>query len=159
MRRPIRRKEQTNTVPQFDIITLRLDRSGLDAALGDLEADLMELVWSRPEGQAVTVREIWQDLYPSHPVMYTTVMNTMTRLARKGLLGAERKGIAFAYTPSLSRQAFIDRFVGSALERLLTNFGGATLDRLKQVDDPEVQSRLAQLLEEVAQRRPAEEKA
>ena len=113
----------------------------------------MELVWRRPAGQAVTVREIWQELYPTHPVMYTTVMNTMVRLARKGLLTTERKGIAFAYTAKFSRDEFIDRFVGSTLERLLVNFGGATLAHLREVDDPAVQSRVQHLLERVEQRR------
>jgi predicted transcriptional regulator len=134
-----------------------LDRPGLGAALGDLEAELMESVWRRPAGEAVTVREVWEALYPSHPVMYTTVMNTMTRLARKGLLVAEKKGIAFAYTAQLSRDAFVDRFVGGALERLLANFSGTTQARLKQIDDPEMQARLAKLLEEVGARRASEQ--
>ena len=141
----------------IDITTFRLDRSGIGVALGDLEAELMERVWARPEGQAVTVREVWQELYPSHPVMYTTVMNTMVRLARKGLLSTERKGIAFAYTPKLSRDEFIDHVVGSALERLLVNFSGATLARLREVDDPAVQSRVQRLLDKVEQWRAADE--
>jgi predicted transcriptional regulator len=134
-----------------------LDRPGLGAALGDLEAELMESPPHRPAGEAVTVREVWEALYPSHPVMYTTVMNTMTRLARKGLLVAEKKGIAFAYTAQLSRDAFVDRFVGGALERLLANFSGTTQARLKQIDDPEMQARLAKLLEEVGARRASEQ--
>ena len=142
---------------QIDITTLRLDRPGLSAALGDLEAELMELVWRRPAGAKVTVREIWQELYPKHPVMYTTVMNTMTRLARKGLLGTEKQGIAFAYSAQLTREAFIDRFVGGALERLLSNFGGAALSQIETIDDPRLQARLVELLEQAAKRRPNEE--
>jgi len=144
--------------PELGITTLRLDRPGLGAALGDLEAELMEAVWRRPAGQAVTVREVWEELYPTHPVMYTTVMNTMTRLARKGLLATEKKGIAFVYTAQLSRDAFVDRFVGGALERLLANFSGATQTQLKQVADPEVQAHLAKLLEDVGSLRAKKER-
>jgi len=133
--------------------TLRLDRPGVGAALGDLEAEIMESVWRRPAAEAVTVRVIWEDLYPKHPVMYTTVMNTMTRLAKKGLLVTERKGIAFLYTAALTREAFVDQFVGGALERLLANFCGPTLARLKDMADPDLQARLARLLDEASARR------
>jgi len=155
MRRP--RAAGKKALPQLDITTLHLDKPGVGAALGDLEAELMEMVWQRPEGEAVTVRQIWDELFPRHPVMYTTVMNTMTRLAKKGLLVADRQGVAFAYTAPLTREAFVERFVGGALERLLANFGGATLEKLKGVAQPEVQARLAQLLDEVARRRADEQ--
>ena len=142
---------------ELDITTLHLDQPGIRAALGDLEAEVMERVWTRPAGQGVTVREIWDELFPQRPIMYTTVMNTMTRLAKKGLLADERKERAFVYRPTLSREAFVDRFVGDALERLLVNFGGATRARLRQVEDPSVQARLAGLLQTAEQRRDAEE--
>ena len=152
-----RPRSSQQSLPRLGITTLRLDRPGVGAALGDLEAELMELVWRRPTGDAVTVREVWQELYPTHPVMYTTVMNTMTRLAKKGLLVAERKGIAFSYTAPLTRDAFVDRFVGGALERLLANFSGATRAQLERVDDPALQARLAKLLDDVASRRTGEQ--
>lgn len=142
----------------IDITTLRLDQPGIRAALGDLETEIMERVWARPEGGPATVREIWQELYPARPIMYTTVMNTMTRLARKGLLVAEKTGQAFIYRPTLGREAFVDRFVGGALERLLVNFGGATRAHLEHVDDPALQERLGRLLGDIEARRAAEER-
>ena len=140
----------------LEITTLRLDQPGLRAALGDLESAIMELVWQRPEGEGVTVRDIWDELYPTRQIMYTTVMNTMTRLARKGLLSAERKEPAFVYRAALSREAFVDRFVGGVLERLLVNFGGVTVERLRRADDPSTGERIAQLLDRVEQKRANE---
>lgn len=127
--------------------------------LGDLEAEIMERVWACPAEQSVTVRSVWEALYPTRPVMYTTVMNTMTRLARKGLLLAEKSsGSAFLYRPTVSRAELVDRFVGGALERLLTNFGGATRARLHQIAaDPVWQERLSQLMEPLDARRATEE--
>lgn len=142
---------------ELDITTLHLAKPGIRAALGDLESAVMELVWARPPSQAVTVREIWEALYPTRPIMYTTVMNTMTRLARKGLLTAERAGQAYHYRAALDRESFVDRFVGGALERLLVNFGGATRARLARIDDPALQARLARLLETIERRRAVEE--
>lgn len=139
-------------MPDIDITTLRLDQPGVRAALGDLEAEIMEIVWRRGPGQPVTVREVWEELYPRRSVMYTTVMNTMTRLGRKGLLETERDRQAFAYRARLTREAFVDHFVGEALEHLLVNFGGATQAQLGQVAGPEQQERLTRLLEEIRRR-------
>ncbi len=140
-----------------DITNLHLDRPGIRAALGDLEAEIMEVVWARPVGEGITVREVWDEIHPQRAIMYTTVMNTMTRLARKGLLAAEREERAYVYRATTSREEFVDRFVGGALERLLVNFGGATLAHLKRLDDPTLQARLARLLEDIERRRSAEE--
>src|SRR5437870_5042023 len=141
------------------VTTLRLDQPGIRAALGDLEAEIMEAVWRRPNGDWVTVREIWDELHPKRSIMYTTVMNTMTRLARKRLLVAERRGKAFAYRPALSRDAFVDHFVSEAIEHLLLNFSGATRSRLRGVTDPARQERLVRLLQDVESQRAAEEQS
>ena len=145
-------------VTEPDITTLRLDRPGVRAALGDLEAEIMEVVWAHPAGEEITVRDVFEALYERRRIAYTTVMNTITRLARKGLLTAERKEPAYTYHPTMSRDQFIDRFVGEALERLLTNFSGATAAHLRQVRDPAAQTRLLQLIEQAEERRRAEER-
>lgn len=139
------------------ITTLRLDRPGIRAALGDLETEIMEAVWRRPASDGVSVREVWEEIHAKRALMYTTVMSTMTRLARKGLLVADRNGQAYIYRASLSRGEFIDRFVGEALERLLANFGGETRGHLQRLSDPTLQARLAQLLDDIERRRNAEE--
>ncbi len=125
-----------------EITTVRLDRPGIRAALGDLEAEIMEVIWSGPPGQGVTVREVFEQLYPRRRLAYTTVMNTMARLARKGLLVAERREPAYVYRATLDREAFVDRFVGRVLERLLVNFGGITRERLRALTDPKARARL-----------------
>jgi predicted transcriptional regulator len=139
-----------------DITTLHLDQPGIRAALGDLESAVMDAVWRRPNGVWVTVREVWDELYPERSIMYTTVMNTMTRLARKRLLISERRGKAFVYRPALSREAFVDHFVGEAIEHLLLNFSGATRSRLRRVTDPARQERLLRLLGDIESQRAPE---
>ncbi len=148
----------TEQDPSIEITTHRLDQPGIRVALGDLESDIMERVWRLESDGPVSVRAVWQDLYPTRPVMYTTVMNTMTRLAKKGLLAAEKRGQAFVYRATLSRQAFVDRFVGDALERLLLNFGGATRSHLEGIADPTARARLGRLLADIERRRGIEER-
>lgn len=141
---------------EIEITTMHLHQRGIRAALGELEAEVMEAVWRRPAGAGVTVREVWDELYPRRAVMYTTIMNTMTRLARKGLLVADRRERAFLYRAALGREAFVEQFVGEALEQLLVNFGGATLAHLQRTLGPLPSSRLAALLERAEQRRTTE---
>lgn len=114
-----------------DIQVFRPDRPGIRKVLGDLEAEIMDLIWARPAGQGTTVREIFTILYERRKTAYTTVMNTMTRMAKKHLLRVEKKDQAYVYYPNLSQHEFITRFVGRILEDLLVNFTGATLESLQ----------------------------
>ena len=68
-------------------------------SLGSLELELMEILWSRGES---SVREVVPKL--SRPLAYTTVMTTLDRLFKKGLLERHKLDRAFVYSATLSRQ-------------------------------------------------------
>lgn len=125
--------------------------------LGDLEAEIMELIWERPAGQGTTVRDIFAVLYERRHMAYTTVMNTMTRMTRKHLLRVEKNDQAYVYYPAFTRQEFVARFVGHILEDLLVSFTGATLDRLDALTDHASAAQARQLLDEIERRRAGEE--
>jgi predicted transcriptional regulator len=133
------------------------DRSGIRQVLGDLEAEVMEFVWSRPAGQGTRVHDAFEVLYERRHLAYTTVMTTMKRLANKHLLRAETKEHAHVYYPTVTRSAFISRFVGWVLEGLLTNFTGVPVDQLPQLSDPQVAERVRDLFDEIARCRTAPE--
>ncbi|MCL4545006.1 MAG: BlaI/MecI/CopY family transcriptional regulator [Chloroflexi bacterium] len=143
--------------PELAIGTFRPDRPGVRKVLGDLEAEIMELIWARPVGQGTTVREVFEALYERRRLAYTTVMNTMTRLARKRLLRAEKADQAYVYFPNFTQEEFIARFVGRILEDLVLSFGGAVSRELEQMSDPAMRRRAEQLLAELERRRTAEE--
>ena len=145
-----------------DISVFRTDRPGIRKMLGDLEADVMEVVWSRPAGEGTTVRDVYEVLYDRRrrtkdTIAYTTVMNTMARLARKNLLHAKKGDQAYVYSPTLSQDELVSRFVGRILEDLLVSFSGATLERLNAVTDPRAAARARSLLEDIARRSAAEQ--
>ena len=71
----------------------------LRAALGPLERDVMEIVWTR---EHTTVRDVQASL--SRPVAYTTVMTTLDRLFKKGFVERTRAGRAFVYRAHRTRQ-------------------------------------------------------
>ncbi|HKV62066.1 MAG TPA: BlaI/MecI/CopY family transcriptional regulator [Candidatus Acidoferrum sp.] len=68
-------------------------------SLGHLEFRLMEILWSRGESN---VRDVVQKLDQS--LAYTTVMTTLDRLYKKGLLDRHMPNRAFLYSARFSRQ-------------------------------------------------------
>lgn len=145
--------------PEWDIGVFRPDRPGIRKVLGDLEAEIMELVWARPAGQGTTVRDVFEVLYERRRIAYTTVMSTMARLARKNLLRVEKADQAYVYYPNVTQEEFISRFVSRILEDLLVSFSGATLRGLDALSGPRAAAQVARLLNEIARRRAAEEGA
>lgn len=146
-----------------DITVFHPDRSGIRQVLGDLEAEIMELIWARPNTEGTTVRDVFEVLYERRRIAYTTVMNTMARLARKHILRAEKHPeetrMAYVYYPTSTQEEFVSRFVGRMLESLLVGFSGETTKLLDALPDREAAERVRRLIEELARRRAAEEGA
>lgn len=140
-----------------DMNVVRPDRPGIRKVLGDLEADIMEIIWSHPSDNGVPVREVFEILYDRRRIAYTTVMSTMARLAKKKLLRAEKRDQAYFYYPIFTQEQFVARFVGHVLDNLLVGFSEATLDRLKNYSEHPADQRVQQLLDEIARRRADEE--
>lgn len=133
------------------------DRSGIRQVLGDLEAEIMELVWERPADQGITVRDVFEVLYERRRLAYTTVQSTMHRLAKKRLLRAKTEEHAHVYFPVLTQEELVARIMGRVLDGLLSNFTGMTHEpREVSSDDPSTE-RVRRLLEEIARRKAAQE--
>ncbi|HWX56199.1 MAG TPA: BlaI/MecI/CopY family transcriptional regulator [Verrucomicrobiae bacterium] len=60
--------------------------------LGTLESQLMERIWRRGEA---SVRDLHSEF--AHRLAYTTVMTTLDRLYKKGLLRRRKAGKAYCY--------------------------------------------------------------
>src|SRR5271156_5527725 len=82
--------------------------------LGPLEERMLEALWAR--GNA-TVRELVEDGYQD--LAYTTVMTTLDRLFKKGLLTRAEEGRAFRYAPRFSREELHREAASNALRQLL----------------------------------------
>ncbi len=67
--------------------------------LGPLEIAVMEILWTRGE---CNVHDVGERL--GRPLAYTTVMTTLDRLFKKGLLDRRKSERAFFYSPHLSRR-------------------------------------------------------
>ena len=89
-------------------------RAQLGAQLGPLELEVMELVWQRGEA---SVRAIHLAL--DERLAYTTLMTTLDRLHKKGLLERRKDGRAFIYSPRYSPAEFERGIVRRAIDSLL----------------------------------------
>jgi predicted transcriptional regulator len=95
--------------------------------LGKLERSVMEIVW-RSDGD-LSVHDVHSAL--DRNVAYTTVMTTLDRLFKKGLLARNQSGRAYLYSPRMPRHRFAMELVSS----LVADIGerdAALLDELEQ---------------------------
>lgn len=83
-------------------------------ALGRLEISVMEILWARGSG---SVRDVIQGL--ERELAYTTVMTTLDRLFKKGLLDRRKQDRAFLYSPRWSRTEWERRCAGNLVAGFL----------------------------------------
>jgi predicted transcriptional regulator len=82
--------------------------------LGPLEQQVLEALWER--GGEHTVRDL-RSAFPA--IAYTTLMTTLDRLFRKGVLHRRRVGRAFAYRARWSRHELAVVVAREAMDPLL----------------------------------------
>jgi len=87
---------------------------GHQLMLGPLEIQVMEVVWSSGES---SVRDVVEKL--DSKLAYTTVMTTLDRLFKKGLLDRHKSERAFLYSPRLSSQDWERRRAGDLVAGFL----------------------------------------
>lgn len=100
-------------------MVFRPSEKGLRKVFGDLEADIMEVVWHR---NPVTVGDVWEALRKDRDLAYTTVKTVMSRLAEKGHLKRRTKERAHTYEPTMGREEFLRSVSEEVLEGLFADF-------------------------------------
>ena len=113
---------------QDENASFRINQSGLQKFLGDLECEIMELVW-KLANPTTTVREVFDALKLKRDIAYTTVMTTMVRLSEKELLNiVDKAGLANVYVPRYNREQFIEEAVKQILKSLAEEYPRETLN-------------------------------
>jgi predicted transcriptional regulator len=84
------------------------------SALGRLEISVMEVLW---EQGASNVRAVVEKL--DRPLAYTTVMTTLDRLFKKGVLNRQKLRRSFVYSPKLSRWEWEQKRAGEIVAGFL----------------------------------------
>ncbi|HEX7486890.1 MAG TPA: BlaI/MecI/CopY family transcriptional regulator [Vicinamibacterales bacterium] len=108
----------------------RPPRELLRASLGTLERQVIEIIWTSDE---VTVRDVHVRL--DGKVAYTTVMTTLDRLFRKGLLARTKRARAFAYSALATREELDEIVASDVVSGLLAGEWSAPLPFLSNLVD------------------------
>ena len=83
----------------------------LESFFGALELRVLDDLWERDDAQSV------RDIQPRfHGIAYTTLMTTLDRLHRKGVLDREKAGRAFLYRPRYTREVLCSQLANQALQ-------------------------------------------
>ncbi len=93
----------------------RRKSSGLASVFGALELRVLEALWRRGTG---TVRDLCDD-FPA--AAYTTLMTTMERLHKKGVLHRKKSGRAVIYQPVSTRVELESGLITRAIQPLLSS--------------------------------------
>lgn len=102
-------------IPRFTLRGFKRPSEVVAPALGELEREVMERVWQ--VGGEISVREIHH--FFGERTAYTTLMTTLDRLYKKGLLVRRKSGRAFLYAPRFSREEFERGVAEDVLDDLL----------------------------------------
>ena len=86
--------------------------------MGHLEMTVMETLWNGGEGN---VHDVMRRL--SRALAYNTVMTTLDRLYKKGLLDRRKQERAFFYTARMSRLEWQQKHAGDLLADFLAGSG------------------------------------
>lgn len=122
-------------------IRFRPEQEGLRTSLFDLEAEIMEVIWS--SGWAdFSVADVHRQLEGKRDIAYTTVMTTVSRLHGKELLTRHKEGRRYVYQPTMDQPAFIEAMTREVLNSL-PPMGQRTavallVERVAEADDAEL---------------------
>jgi predicted transcriptional regulator len=128
-------------------------RADLESLLGPLEQDVMDVAWRLGEA---TVRDVHAELAGQREIAYTTVMTTMARLARKGMLQRDTADLAHRYRPVVSREQYGRGAVSDMFAYLLDRYPEPAVAYLTDVVHELDDLTLEELREAVARRRAQE---
>ncbi len=130
------------------LVDFNLRKEGLKKVLGELETAVLERIWGR---ENIAVRDVFNELRQERDIAYTTVMTTMDRLWKKGLLSRERQGNAYLYSPVYSKKGLIQKCINQVLDSILPDITEPSLahfvSNLEKVN-PALLSELKKILSE-----------
>jgi BlaI family penicillinase repressor len=139
--------------PRFFLRGFRTARELTGPGLGPLERRVMDLLW---EGREMSVHAVRDRFGPA--VAYTTLMTTLDRLFKKGLLTRRKAGRAFIYAAATTRDTFEGRVAADVVAGLLGHHHDSPLPLLSHLVEAvgEQDARLLDELERLVQEKQGE---
>ena len=93
----------------------------------EAELDILSVLWQR---DSATVREIFEILTKSKPVIYTTILKFMQIMDEKGLVERDTQAKAHIYRAKLNQKEAQQNYTSNLIEKV---FGGSAKELVLQV--------------------------
>lgn len=126
-------------VSYYAAVASKKKETAEDPGLGELETDVMKIVWT---SDWPSVRDVYEALRRERSIAYTTVMTVMGRLHEKGMLDRKQDGRTYLYQARQSRGQVARSFMQKLLDRLFdgrkADAMAALLDAGDKLDDAEL---------------------
>jgi predicted transcriptional regulator len=98
-----------------------------EAHLGELELEVMKVLWERGAG---TVLEVAEVLSPQRGCARTTILTILQRLHKKGLLRRRKVDGVFRYEPSKTRAKVMGGLLSRFVERVFDGSSASLVQHL-----------------------------
>jgi len=102
-------------VPLFTLRGFKRPSEVVGSAFGKLEREVINITWQRGE---ISVRDAYHAF--EERIAYTTLMTTLHRLYKKGMLDRRKCGRAFLYAPRVSPLEFEHGIAKDLIEGLIS---------------------------------------
>lgn len=124
------------------------ENKGLQALFGELEAEIMEILWDRGPLKGKDIFEATKD---KRKIAYTTVLTVLDRLSRKGFVKKKKKFRSTIFIPTIAKKDF-QSIVAQKLVRSAINISNdfaisAFLDIFSEMKSEELE-KLSKFIEE-----------
>ncbi len=125
-----------SNAPTKDYVGVRKSLDG--HSLGELEAQIMDIIWDLEP--PITSTQVFKIMYPRRELSYSTIMLTMAKLSRKGILEQTRTGTkktdAFNYKTNITRQQMGLRLMDEVAQKVLRMSLGQTAYKVLSAEIP-----------------------
>jgi len=115
-------------------------------SLSEIEWQIMIVLW---EKGVLSVKDVWQAVYPNGEKAYTTVQTYMDRMTDKLLLKKQKIGLVNFYHPIVDKKTLMKKATDTLISRVFNgsfgsmaaflvdsyNMSGEDLDKIKQLID------------------------
>jgi len=122
-------------------------KAGLARALGDLEKQVMDILWLKKEAAG---REVFTEIRHSRTIAITTVLTVLERLVKKGIVKRLKSDGIYIYTPVFTREEFADKVSQAVMKGVLDIAASSAVASFVDIladTDPEELDRLLKLIE------------
>jgi BlaI family penicillinase repressor len=82
--------------------------------LSDLEWQIMQLLWDKG---VMSVKEVWQTLYPNGEKAYTTIQTYLDRMTDKNLLNKQKIGLVNFYHAIVDKKSLLKHATENLVSR------------------------------------------